>query len=472
MLSDADPARFDNMLRDFLGGERGALVNQGSLHVEVRKKLQEGASRADFARRLYSFGKAWYAVAIDASNQVSEVRTALERVRAVSASVAYPFLARLLDRIWEEGGNLTELVAATRWTEAYVMRRLLVQIATNTMNKTFIVFARDCPKAGVEEWLAAKTARLGWTQRFPTDEEILAALETRDVYSMKTRSILLERLENQDRNETIKAANYTLEHVMPQTLTDAWRVELGPDAEDIHARRLHTLGNLTFTGYNSELSNRPFADKKTIHGGFNESPVRLSRSLREATRWDETAILARGRDLGKTALKVWPRPPLAVPVTPTENLETTRKREFWTELLETSADLTPLFATRNPTDQVHISVPTGYPGMWFQYWVQAHGSRVNVRIDTGDADENLRLFRHLLDDRTRIQEDFGTSLNWRELSDSRSCGIDWRMDVGSESDADEIATAIPVLAAKMAALQQAFSYPLTVLRSSLEGVQL
>ena len=468
MLTDADPDRFDNMLRDFLGGERGALVAQRALHTEVRKRLQEGASRAEFARELYAFGRAWHTVAIDASTEMRELRTALERVRAVNASVAYPFLARLLDRLRAQGGDITELVAAAHWTEAYVMRRLLVQIATNTMNKTFIAFAKDCPTTGVGAWLAARTARLGWTQRFPTDEEIMGALETRDVYSMKGRNTLLERLENHGQNEPIRAANYTLEHVMPQTLTDAWRTELGPDAEGVHARRLHTLGNLTLTGYNSELSNHSFAQKKTMKGGFADSPVRLSHVMKEVERWDEEAILRRGVELGRVALAIWPRPATASAVAPTpmEGAETTRRREFWTELLAASAEVTPLFATRNPTDQVHVSVPAGIPGMWFQYWVQAYGSRVNLRIDTGDGEENLRLYRRLMESRREIEEDFGATLNWRELSEHRSCGIDWRSDVGSESDPDDVAATIPELAARMGALEAAFAGPLAKLRET------
>ena len=465
MLTDADPERFDNMLRDFLGGEKGALVNQRALHAEVRKRLQEGASRAEFARELYAFGRAWHAVAIDATGETPELRTALERVRAVNAGVAYPFLARLLDRVRREGGDLAEVVAATRWTEAYVMRRLLVQIATNTMNKTFIAFAKDCPTTGVATWLAARTARLGWTQRFPTDEETIGALETRDVYSMKGRNTLLERLENHGRNETIRAANYTLEHVMPQTLTPAWRTELGDDAEGVHARRLHTLGNLTLTGYNAELSNRPFAEKKTMKGGFNDSPVRLSRALRDAERWDEKTILRRGRELGRVALEIWTRPTTAS-APPTEGAETTRRREFWTELLAASSEITPLFATRNPTDQPCIIVSSGISGLTYEYWVQASLSRVALGIDPGDAEENGRIFRRLMEDRAEIEAAFGAPLNWRELPDSRSCGVDWRIDVGYEGDPEDVAATIPELAARMGAFEAAFAGPLERLKGN------
>ena len=71
---------------------------------------------------------------------------------------------------------------------------------------------------------------------------------------------------------------------------------------------MHTLGNLSLTAYNSELSDRPFSEKKTIEGGFNDSPLYLNESVRVAKVWNEQAINNRAEELAQRALKVWPYP--------------------------------------------------------------------------------------------------------------------------------------------------------------------
>jgi predicted transport protein len=123
-------------------------------------------------------------------------------------------------------------------------------------------------------------------------------------------------MENHDRKERVIVDEYTIEHIMPQNenLTDVWKAELGPDWHTVHAKYLHTLGNLTLTGYNSELSDRPFAEKKTMPGGFAESPVRLNQGLARVARWNKDAIEDRAGRLAKTAASVWPAPALPADV--------------------------------------------------------------------------------------------------------------------------------------------------------------
>ena len=93
---------------------------------------------------------------------------------------------------------------------------------------------------------------------------------------------------------------------MPQTLSREWKEELGESWREVHEQYLHTIGNLTLTGYNSELSNATFKEKQEIVGGFRDSPLRLNASLREVERWDENATLQRAEMLAEKACKIWP----------------------------------------------------------------------------------------------------------------------------------------------------------------------
>lgn len=123
---------------------------------------------------------------------------------------------------------------------------------------------------------------------------------------------MLESLENWKRKELVNAENYTIEHILPQNqnVSPQWQQELGDDWERVKNKYLHSLGNLSLTGYNSELSDRPFADKKSIEGGFDTSPLFLNASIREATIWNENAILKRASTLAERACIVWKKPDL------------------------------------------------------------------------------------------------------------------------------------------------------------------
>lgn len=97
----------------------------------------------------------------------------------------------------------------------------------------------------------------------------------------------------------------TVEHIMPRTLTPKWRIDLGPKCDAIYTELLHTIGNLTFTGYNSELSNKSFAEKKET---YLQSNVAICRQVAEYEKWGKDEILDRASKLFDIALKIWPLP--------------------------------------------------------------------------------------------------------------------------------------------------------------------
>ena len=145
--------------------------------------------------------------------------------------------------------------------------------------------------------------------RFPRDGEFKEALAHRDLYQVKRLcGYTLLKLENHDHKEPISLGGLTIEHILPQTenLHPDWLAMLGPDAEQVQSRYLHTLGNLTLTGYNSELSARPFAEKRDIKGGFMDSHLRLNEDLAKLDVWNAQEIQARAAKLGDLSAEVWP----------------------------------------------------------------------------------------------------------------------------------------------------------------------
>jgi hypothetical protein len=149
------------------------------------------------------------------------------------------------------------------------------------------------------------------SQRFPDDEEFELKIVQKDIYNFKNKLFLLEQLENFDNKERVDVENLisnntlTIEHIMPQKLTPVWRELLGSDYETIHKKYLHTLGNITLTGYNSKLSNKSFCDKRDMKKGFRESRLFLNKSLHNLESWNEKDIINRANYLKDRALKIW-----------------------------------------------------------------------------------------------------------------------------------------------------------------------
>jgi len=199
-----------------------------------------------------------------------------------------------------------------RLVESYVFRRAVCAIPTNSLNKTFATFTRALKKDRYLESIQAHLLLLPSYRRFPSDEEFKRDLKTRDLYNFRSRTYWLRRLENYDRKERVPVHEYTIEHIMPQNqnLSNEWRSMLGPEVDRIQQSWLHTLGNLTLTGYNSEYSDRSFSEKRDMKGGFRASPLRLNEGLGARDRWDEDEIRARADKLAQHAVSVWPAPTL------------------------------------------------------------------------------------------------------------------------------------------------------------------
>ncbi|GAA9033829.1 hypothetical protein Taitung216_13010 [Helicobacter pylori] len=148
------------------------------------------------------------------------------------------------------------------------------------------------------------------TGKFPKDSEFKDSFITIDFYKFKKNKYFLERLENFDTKEPVDTQKCNIEHIMPQTLTPEWQRDLGENFQAIHEKYLHTIGNLTLTGYNYEYSNKPFQEKKDMENGFKQSSLKLNQSLKDLESFGEKEIEKRASDLADWALKIWTYPKL------------------------------------------------------------------------------------------------------------------------------------------------------------------
>jgi predicted transport protein len=248
------------------------------------------------------------------------LKQAFHDLRELKVDVAYPFLLDVYHDYSQGRLSADEVLSIVRLVESYVFRRAICAIPTNSLNKTFAGMSRSLKKDRYVESVQAAFLLLPSYRRFPTDEEFQRELKVRDLYNFRSRGYWLRRLENHGRKERVVVEDYTIEHILPQNeaLSKEWQVELGSDWKRIQETWLHTLGNLTLTGYNSEYSDHPFAykrdqvtDKNGNPVGFAHSPLKLNLGLGKATVWNEAAIQARADRLAGGAAKVWGAPQLA-----------------------------------------------------------------------------------------------------------------------------------------------------------------
>ncbi|MGY1846968.1 GmrSD restriction endonuclease domain-containing protein [Blastococcus sp. SYSU DS1021] len=306
-------AYFDASMRHYLTVKTGDIPNVRAVYVAFKEYARRPAVAAAGVDALVADVQdyAGYYCAMALSREADKALSeAFADLRDLKVDVAYPLLLELYRDYATDVLPREDFIRALRLIESYVFRRAICAIPTNSLNKTFATMGRSLKKDRYLESMVASFLLLPSYRRLPNDEEFRRELVVRDMYNLPRRSYWLRRLENHDRKERVLVDEYTIEHIMPQNenMSEAWREDLGPDWQRIHEAKLHTLGNLTLTGYNSEYSNKPFIDKRDMKGGFKESPLRLNEGLGQLDRWDEAAIDARASKLSATAATVWAHP--------------------------------------------------------------------------------------------------------------------------------------------------------------------
>jgi uncharacterized protein with ParB-like and HNH nuclease domain/predicted transport protein len=306
---------FDAFMRHYLTVRTGDIPNVRAVYEAfkgyARQPEVDAAGVDALVEDVQAYAGYYCAMALGRESDKA-LAEAFQDLRDLKVDVAYPLLLELYRDYVTELLARDDFTRALRLVESYVFRRAICAIPTNSLNTTFATFRRSLKKDRYLESMEAGFLMLPSYRRFPNDEEFRRELALRDMYHFPRRSYWLRRLENCGRKERVFVEEYTIEHIMPQNedLSDHWRTELGPEWDRIHKAKLHTLGNLTLTGYNSEYSDKPFHEKRDMEGGFKNSPLRLNQGLGSVTRWDEAAIDARAADLSRAATAVWKQPVL------------------------------------------------------------------------------------------------------------------------------------------------------------------
>ncbi len=316
LFRNEDEKHFDRFMRHYLTLKTGRIPAFKNIYKDFKfyfftedraKKLEETLEE------IYRYAKYYLDIAL-LNEEDQELRTCLEDLHELKADTAYPFLLEVYAYYKKKHViDKSEVIKTMQLVENYILRRAICGLALNFLNYTFVEVLKrlllNDERNNYLEFLNDAFLSLRNKQYYPTDSEFKQSLIYADIYNFSKRDYLFRKLENFDRREQINIKDYTVEHVMPQTLTPEWKQELGDHYQTIHELWLHKIGNLTLTGRNSELSNHSFKEKRDMFPeGFKNSPLYLNRSLARAECWNELTMLARAKDLADRASKIWTYP--------------------------------------------------------------------------------------------------------------------------------------------------------------------
>ncbi|HVB25061.1 MAG TPA: DUF262 domain-containing protein [Ktedonobacteraceae bacterium] len=309
-------ALFNRFMRDYLTIKSGSgeIPNMDKVYVTFKAYQQSKSTIPieEIVEDIYRYSK-YFTRMVLSREPDAEIRRRLNDIQTLEVNVVYPFLLEVYHDYESQRLSRDDFIAILKLIESYVFRRLVCGIPTHGLNKVFATLAKEIDKDHYLESVQVLFLQRSAGSRFPRDEEFRAAFVVKDMYNFRNRHYLLKKMENDGRKEHVNIDEYTIEHVMPQNehLSTDWQEELGADWQEVHERYLHTIGNLTLTGYNSRLSDRPFAEKRDIEGGFKDSPIRLNRNLAKLEHWNKEEIERRAQQIADLAISIWPTPGLS-----------------------------------------------------------------------------------------------------------------------------------------------------------------
>ncbi|KNE12170.1 hypothetical protein ACM29_06895 [Helicobacter pylori] len=301
---------FDRFVRHYLTIKTKEIPNLNKVYVAFKDYQQrEGIAIEDLLKDLQKyFG--YFCQIVFKKEANKDLNKALSFLVDLEMDVVYPLLLELYSDYSDGVLSKDDFGRSIALIESYICRRAVCGLDTNSLNKVFPSFTKHIQKDEYFESLEAHFGYLTEKQRFPKNDEFKDCFITIDFYKFKKNKYFFERLENFDTKEPVNTEGLTIEHIMPKTLTEEWEKDLGENFQEIHNKYLHTIGNLTKTGYNSEYINNSFQEKRDMEKGFKDSPLRLNRSLRDLESFGEEEIKKRANDLADLALKIWTYPKL------------------------------------------------------------------------------------------------------------------------------------------------------------------
>jgi len=312
--ADGRPAiPLTDFYRDYLMRD-GQYVPKNEVYVAFRREYEQDApTPSQLASDLTRHALLYRSILRSEEAADKDVRKWLSYLSPLRIGTAYPLVLHLLEGHHDGSLSTDELCRCLRALQSFALRRSVVGESTRRYGRIFPAAIKELRPGETLASLVEYLVGEGW----PDDKKFLSDFLKFPLYRRErfiTRLVLRALEEDMGHKEpvdveTLLAQNkLQIEHVMPQSINDdadgeAWKAMLGDDWVTVHETYLHTIGNLTLTGYNPELSNHAYPRKKEE---FANSHIELNRFFTDWDVWNLDAILKRGESLATTVAKIWP----------------------------------------------------------------------------------------------------------------------------------------------------------------------
>lgn len=308
--------RMDRFFRDYLTMKKGVFIKFDTIY-DVFKDYAENSEfskQEELAEDIMIYGDLYTNITSeDKKLPLSQqaLKPIFKEIRILRMEVVYPFLLKVYYDFSKGMITLDEFVRILKLTIAYVVRRTVCEIPTNSMNKTFTTLKNEIRPDDYLNSVEAAFFYLDTYKRFPDDKEFKECLCKRNMYSIRISNYMYVKMENEGNKETIPYEGYTIEHILPQNknMRKEWKDALGENYEEIQAQYINNLGNLTLTRYNSEMGDKPFSEKLEV---YKESAMHmLNKYVVQQTTWNKETIEERASKLAECACKAWVYPSMS-----------------------------------------------------------------------------------------------------------------------------------------------------------------
>ncbi len=324
--------RVSDFIRDYLTLKTKIIPNQKKVYEEFKKEYKNPtASVEELERKLTeikNLARHYNKLLNPKMEADKDIRLCLEYINRLDMTVAFPFLMQVYDDYSNRKIDQETFIKVLDLIQSFVWRRFIVGLPTNALNKIFrnlydkVDLSSYLPS--IQKSLVQKTGG----QRYPKDAEVVDSLKCKNVYDIAPtkKRYLLERLENFKNPERVLIEGnpeITIEHIFPQNPDPKWEEDLGnEESAYIKENYLNTIGNLTLSGNNVRLGNKPFLEKRDLkEAGYKNSRLWLNQYLSGLDKWDRVAIEERFNQIKERFLKIWEYPNISI-AEGSENAET------------------------------------------------------------------------------------------------------------------------------------------------------
>ena len=283
----------------------GNIIKQSDVYYALKENVST-TNAIDYLKELKKYSTYYQRLIYPEFETDLELQKYFRRLNRIEVTTAYPLLLNFYSNYADKKITKDEFVTILKTLENYLIRRFVCNVPTNQLNKIFpIVYPQIEAKYPTNIVEGFKTVLQG--RGYPKDNEFFLRFRETKFYGGGDRQIktklILETLEEKfAHKEAVPFENLTIEHIMPQTLSEWWQKHIGTDWEETHDLFLHTIGNLTLTAYNTELSNDNFPTKQET---YKESHLELNKYFGDINSWTRTEIEQRAEVLAKQAVEIW-----------------------------------------------------------------------------------------------------------------------------------------------------------------------